>query len=149
MLALLAVLSFAPDFDFLLVAGFDLPMREFHRTWSHSLLSAAVVGLLWARLRPVRFASISGPLVFLVLASHGAIDLLCTADAADHGVMWLWPLDTTRYGWPVLVPIYRRLAESPFTAGGALLFTLLEAVLAGPFWAGGRACRHLYERLTA
>ncbi|GAB4109361.1 MAG: hypothetical protein Kow001_09410 [Acidobacteriota bacterium] len=148
-LVLLGVLSFAPDLDFVLVVCFGLPLRDFHRTWSHSLPLALAVALLWGWFRPRRFAAVSGPLVFAVLASHGAIDLLCTADAADHGVMWFWPLDTTRFGWPVLVPLYRLLADSPFTAGGALLFTLLELVLAGPLWIGGRVCRDLCRRLTA
>ncbi len=148
-LALLAVFSFAPDLDFILVVCFGLPLQDFHRTWSHSLPFALVVALFWARFRPQRFAAVSGLVVFAVLASHGAIDLFCTANAADHGVMWFWPLDATRFGWPVLVPVYRVLADSPFTAGGALLFTLLELVLAGPLWMGGRACRHLCQRLTA
>jgi membrane-bound metal-dependent hydrolase YbcI (DUF457 family) len=67
-LAFLAVLSVSPDFDFLFVVLFDLPMHEFHRTWSHSIIVALVAALLWARLRPKRLAAISPILFFVVLA---------------------------------------------------------------------------------
>ena len=52
--------------------------------------------------------------------------------------MLLWPFTNTRFGWPVLVPLYRLLADSPFSLRGAALFTLLEILLAWPLWMLGQ-----------
>ena len=70
----------------------------------------------------------------MLLASHSVVDLACTADVMDHGVELFWPLLDVRLGWPVLVPLYRLFAESPFSLQGALLFTFLELMLALLLW---------------
>ncbi len=132
--ALAALIAVLPDFDFILVWGWGLPLQHFHRTFSHSLVSFAVVGLLWALLRPNFLNELSAKLVFVLLASHSLIDLACTADVVDHGVKLFWPLLDVRLGWPLLVPLYRVFAESPFSLEGALLFTLLESILALLLW---------------
>ncbi len=132
--ALAALIAVLPDFDFILVWGWGLPLQHFHRTFSHSLVSFAVVGLLWALLRPNFLNELSAKLVFVLLASHSLIDLACTADVVDHGVQLFWPLLDVRLGWPLLVPLYRVFAESPFSLEGALLFTLLESILALLLW---------------
>lgn len=130
---LICLICLLPDFDFgLALAGW--PLASVHRTFSHSLLFTALLTLLWARAWPARWRLISPGLFFAVLASHSVIDLLCTADRFDHGVMLFWPLSDVRLGWPVLVPLYRLLGESPFSLQGAILFTALEAALAWPFW---------------
>ncbi len=144
-LLFLSLLSVAPDFDFALVWGLGWPIREFHRTFSHSLLFAVLVALAFAALRPRILKAVSPGLVLAVLASHAALDLLCTADAADHGVQLFWPFWDGRYGWAVLVPLYRAFAESPFSLLGALRFTLLEILLAAPLWAAGFALRRVVE----
>ena len=132
--ALAALLAVIPDFDFILVWGLGLPLQHFHRTFSHSLISFALVSLFWAFLRPSFLKEVSPQLVFVLLASHSAVDLACTSDVVDHGVELFWPLLDVRLGWPLLVPLYRVFAESPFSLEGALLFTLLELILALLLW---------------
>ncbi len=132
--ALAALLAVLPDFDFILVWGWGAPLQDFHRTFSHSLISFALVSLLWALLRPSFFKEVSSQLVFVLLASHSVVDLACTADVVDHGVELFWPLLDVRLGWPLLVPLYRIFAESPFSLEGACLFTFLESLLALLLW---------------
>lgn len=147
-LVFLATLSVAPDFDFLLVWLFKFPTQEVHRTWSHSIPFALLVSLLWPMIRPRFLKGVSAPLFFAVLMSHGVIDLLCTLDASDHGVMLLWPFSAARFGWPVLVPLYLLFADSPFSAGGALRFTLLELFLAAPLFLLARTLRRFSDYLA-
>ncbi len=127
-------MAILPDFDFVLVWGLGLSLQDFHRTFSHSLISFALVSLLWAFLRPTCLKEVSPQLVFVLLASHSVVDLACTADVMDHGVELFGPLLDVRLGWPVLVPLYRLFAESPFSLQGALLFTFLELMLALLLW---------------
>jgi membrane-bound metal-dependent hydrolase YbcI (DUF457 family) len=147
-LAVLCLLSIVPDFDFFFVWVCGFPMEVWHRTWSHSLFFALTLALLWGLLRPRLLASISPALFFLVLAAHGLLDLFCTADAADHGVMLLWPLSDVRLGWPVLVPLYLELAESPFSLQGTLRFTMLEILLSPLLWFIAWALRNVTGRFT-
>lgn len=132
------LISVLPDFDFALVWGLGLPLREWHRTWSHSLLFAAAVSLLWPFLRPESLQNLTAPLFLAVLSSHGLLDLLCTADTFEHGVMLFWPLSSERYGWEVLVPLYRALAPDPFSGTAVFLFSLLELALAPFLFLSGR-----------
>ena len=134
-LLFLALLSVLPDFDFLLVLSrWGQPQFGHHRTWSHSLLFAGSMTVFWSFLRPGFLRKVSPGLFFSVLISHSILDLLCTSDAADHGVAILWPFIDTRYGWPVLVPLYLQFANSPFSLIGAVKFTTLELLLAGPLF---------------
>ena len=141
--AFICLLCLLPDFDFTLVWAFDLPIREYHRTFSHSLVFFVGLTLIWAWLWPRRLRIVTPTAFFLALASHSMLDLLCTADAYDHGVMLFWPLSEVRLGWPVLVPLYGLFAQSPFSLQGAASFTLLELALAWPFWKAGRALAEL------
>lgn len=141
----LSLMSVAPDFDFALVWGLGWPISEFHRTFSHSLPFAGLAALAFAALRPKFLRSVSPWLVLAVAAGHSALDLLCTADTAHHGVQFFWPFLDERYGWAALVPLYRAFAESPFTLSGALRFTLLELLLAAPLWAAGFALRRAVQ----
>ena len=136
--ACLAVLAILPDFDFFLVWGFDFARNSYHRTFSHSLFFSFLLVSLWAMVRPSRLKELTPAVCFLVLFSHALLDMLCTREAAEHGVMLFWPLTDHRIGWPVLVPLYELFAESPFSAEGTLRFTLLEVVLAVPLWMCGR-----------
>lgn len=138
-LLFLVIVSVAPDFDFFFVWFLGLPMHTFHRTFAHSIPFASALTLLYAWVRPKWLSQISASLFFLVLVSHGLIDLLCTADAYDHGVMLFWPVSTSRWGWSVLVPLYQQFGESPFTLQGALRFSGLELLLAPLWWLLGRA----------
>lgn len=67
-------LTILPDFDFLL--GFT------HRTFTHSLLFALIVGLIISRKNWFYF--------FSIIASHPMIDMLCH-DEPRNGVMLFWP----------------------------------------------------------
>lgn len=135
---LLAGLAVLPDCDFILVWGFGLERISYHRTFSHSLVFFALLALLWGCVRPLRFRRASAGLCFLVLFSHSFLDMLCTVDVIDHGVMLFWPFADHRLGWPILVPLYRFFGETPFSPQGAFRFTLLELLLAGPLWICGR-----------
>jgi membrane-bound metal-dependent hydrolase YbcI (DUF457 family) len=134
----LCVLSFCPDFDFFFVWFLGMPLEAFHRTFSHSLLPVAVATGLFVWFRPARLSAVSGTLFFAVLGSHAVLDMLCTADRLDHGVMLFWPVSDLRLGWPVLVPLYSYFGESPFSPGGFLRFTALEVLLAPLLWLTAR-----------
>ena len=140
--ACLGLFSILPDFDFILVWGFGLPINVYHRTFSPSLLFGAAVALLWMVIRAGRLKTISPALVFAELLSHSFVDMLCTADGLDHGVVFFWPLSNYRMGWPALVPLYLLFGSSPFSLGGALRFTLLEILLALPLWLLVRSARN-------
>ena len=139
--ACLGIVSILPDFDFILVWGFGLPIHIYHRTFSHSLLFGAAMALTWMMIRPERLKVISPLLVFLILLSHGFIDMLCTSDVLDHGVAFFWPFSDYRMGWPILVPLYLFFGSSPFSVAGAIRFTLLELLLAVPLWLSVRSLR--------
>lgn len=141
----LSILALVPDFDFFFVWVLGFPLHEFHRTFSHSLLFALLAAGCFALLRRRLSSSVPPFLVFGVLLSHTLLDAVCTADAAEHGVMLFWPLSDLRVGWPTFVPLYRVFAESPFSVRGALLFTLLELILALPFWLAMRLFRAGWE----
>ncbi len=142
--ALVLLVAILPDFDFALVWGLGLPVDVYHRTFSHSLVAALLLSALYSWFRPPSLKSLAPGVFFVVLISHSLLDILCTADAADHGVMLFWPVSDLRIGWPVLVPLYRQFAESPFSWPGSLRFTVLELLLAGPLWAGVRVLRNRF-----
>jgi len=139
--AFLGFLSILPDFDFIQVWGLGLPIGIYHRTFSHSLLFCMAMALLWMVIRPARLKAISPLLVAMVLLSHSFLDMLCTADVLDHGVVFFWPLSNYHMGWPTLVPLYLFFGSSPFSFSGAIRFTLLEMFLAGPLWLSTRSLR--------
>ena len=143
--ATICLLCLLPDFDFALVA-LGVPLSEAHRTFSHSLAFAVAIALLW-RLWPTARRWIPSRWIFAAVISHGLYDMLCTADAADHGVMLLWPASDWRLGWPILVPLYRLVGETPFSLAGAAGFTLLEAIMAWPLWRLSRTLSNGIRRL--
>ncbi len=146
-LLFLSLLAIAPDFDFALVWGLGWPVHDYHRTFSHSLPAALLAtGIYWL-LRPAWLERVSAKVFFAVVASHAVLDMMCTSDAADHGVQLFWPFASARLGWPVLVPLYRLFAESPFSAEGALRFTALEALLAVFLWMAARGLRNTLAAL--
>ncbi len=145
-LSLICLLCLLPDFDFgLTLLGW--PLETSHRTFSHSLLFSALLTALWAWAWPTCWRWISPRLFFAALASHLVVDMLCTADRFDHGVMLFWPVSEIRLGWPVLVPLYRLVAESPFSVRGAILFTGLEFALAWPLWKSSQAAAGIVRQL--
>ena len=86
-------LANAADADFLLVILFN--SRAWHRSFSHSIILALIVGLglilLLGRQR-IREALVYG----LAFASHGILDFLTTKEGS--GVELLWPFSSARLG---------------------------------------------------
>ncbi|RMF84677.1 MAG: metal-dependent hydrolase [Nitrospinota bacterium] len=147
-LVLAACLSILPDFDFLLVWGLGWPVSSYHRTFSHSLAFAALITMAYTLVTASQRRLLSPWACFVAVSSHPLLDLLCTANAADHGIMVFWPLSRERLGWPVLVPLYRLLAPSPFSLTGALRFTLLEVLISPLLWGTGLAVQKVLRRLS-
>ena len=131
---LLALVAVSPDLDFILVWGLDLPIALYHRTFSHSLFFALSAAIVYRILLPGLQQRFSAGLVLVASLSHSLVDMICTADAADHGVMLFWPFHQLRLGWPLVVPLYAWFSESPFSVEGAFRFTVLEIVLAPLYW---------------
>lgn len=101
-----ALLANAPDLDFFLV--FTLHSREWHRGFTHSLVFASFVCLLFvlaAGKRRLRDALAYG----LAFASHGILDFLTTK--IGGGVELFWPFSAERLllGWAGLSELPSRL----------------------------------------
>jgi inner membrane protein len=105
-----AILANAPDLDFVLV--FTLHSRAWHRGFTHSLVFAGFVCLLFVVTlgkRNLRDALAYG----LAFASHGLLDFLTTK--AGGGVELFWPFSAERLllGWAGLSELPSKLP--PFT----------------------------------
>jgi len=90
-----ALLAISPDFDFLA----SLITRNFslHRTATHSLFTALVVGMLLA---VIEFRSIKwrrGLFYATLIGSHGILDWATTESKAS-GPELFWPISNERYG---------------------------------------------------
>ncbi len=101
-----AILANAPDLDFLLV--FTLHSRAWHRGFTHSLVFAGFVCLLFVLAsgkRRLRDALAYG----LAFASHCILDFLTTK--AGGGVEMFWPFSAERLmlGWAGLSELPSRL----------------------------------------
>ena len=91
-----AFLANAADFDFIL--AFILHSRAWHRGFSHSVIFALIVCLIFMLFlgkRHIREAIVYG----LAFASHGALDYVTTKEGG--GVKLLWPFSSERlvFGW--------------------------------------------------
>lgn len=101
----MVALSLLPDLDvvaFRLGIPYEAPFG--HRGASHSLVAAALVGLVVGLWRP-RVGAMAG----LVVASHGLLDALTDG---GHGVALLWPWDEARIFAP-----WRPLPVAPIGRG--------------------------------
>jgi len=139
----LATLALLPDIDFVaraLVPG--VPLFD-HRGFTHSLVFAALVGLVvgWVLLvtrsdRPFAWAALAAA----VVASHGLLDLI---GDSELGVELLWPFSTVR-----LIPL--QLLPDPALAPPLLQHFLVplaeEAVLFLPAWLYAFTPRSLLPR---
>lgn len=119
-----ALLANAADFDFALVWAFG--SRAWHRGFTHSLVFAAAVGLVfaaaWGRGR-LREAAGYG----LAYASHAALDWFTTKEGG--GLELLWPASGERFGLRMwgLSEIPSRLPPS-----GVMKALLLEVIIFAP-----------------
>jgi inner membrane protein len=134
--ALLIAVACLPDLD---VVAFSLGIPYHapfgHRGASHSLLLAAVSGLLvglaaWAFKLPALRVGLA---IAIVMATHGLLDTLTDGGL---GVALLWPFSDARYFAPwrpiPVAPIGRRLIEAP-----GLTLMLYECVLFLPVFLVG------------
>jgi len=129
----LSALSVLPDVDFVaFMVGIPYRHPFGHRGMTHSLLFAALIGLVVAlglrlRRQPVLLDAI---LAAVVVASHGVLDAMTTGGL---GVEFFWPVDTHRYFLP-----WRFIPVAPLGAGmlsaRGLSVLLTEVVLFLPAW---------------
>jgi inner membrane protein len=119
-----AFVANAADLDFLLV--FALHSKAWHRGFSHSIIFALLVCLLFALSVGKRY--VKEALAYgLAFASHGVLDYLTTKEGG--GVELLWPFSTER-----LVPGWWGLSELPsrLPLTGILKALVLEFVIFTP-----------------
>lgn len=125
-LALLAgaFLANAADFDFALVRAFG--SRAWHRGFTHSLVFAAAVGLVFVAVAGrARLREAAG--YGLAFASHAVLDWLTTKEGG--GVELLWPASEERMGLRLwgLSEVPSRLPPS-----GVMKALLVELLIFGP-----------------
>ncbi|HEV2802085.1 MAG TPA: metal-dependent hydrolase [Pyrinomonadaceae bacterium] len=122
-----ASLANAADLDFLLVIAFH--SRAWHRGFTHSLVFAACVTLLfvfafghWRRAR-------DGAAYGLAFASHCILDFLTTKEGG--GVELLWPFSTDRFAlsWAGLSELPSRLPPLTVLKWLAVEFALFAPLL--------------------
>lgn len=135
-----ALLANAPDLDFFLV--FTLHSRAWHRGFTHSLVFAGLVCLLFVLTlgrRRLRDALAYG----LAFASHCMLDFLTTK--AGGGVELFWPFSAERlsFGWAGLSELPSRLP--PLTI---LKWLLAEVIIFAPILLAVLFWRRSLERRT-
>jgi membrane-bound metal-dependent hydrolase YbcI (DUF457 family) len=137
-----AFLANAADFDFLLV--FTLGSRAWHRGFSHSLIFASIVCLVFMLLigRNRLREAISYGLAF---ASHSILDYVTTKEGG--GVELLWPFSSERLGleWIGLSELPSKLSAMEIIRAlivEFLIFAPLLALIVGlSKYARGRSTR--------
>ena len=130
----MSALAMLPDADVIaFVLRIPYAATWGHRGASHSLLlAAAVAGVVAAGTRLARGPAVkAGLLTLAALGSHGLLDAMTTGGL---GAALLWPLDDTRYFFPL-----RPIPVAPIGAGmlsrRGLYVVLVELLLFLPFWA--------------
>jgi len=135
-----ALLANAPDLDFFLV--FTLHSKAWHRGFTHSLVFAGLVCLLFI-LTLGRRRLRDGLAYGLAFASHGIVDFLTTK--AGGGVELFWPFSAERLalGWVGLSELPSRLPPLD-----VLKWLLVEFCLFAPVLLAVLFRRHMVERRT-
>lgn len=121
-----AIVSNAPDFDFLLV--FALHSKSWHRGFTHSIVFAIIVYLLSSLVlgkRRLQEALAYG----LTFGSHGILDYLTSKEGT--GVELLWPFSDEKLilGWRGLSEVPSRLPPSGIIKALALELGLFTPLL--------------------
>ena len=126
LLAASAVMAVAPDLDIL--AGS-------HRTYSHSVGAAAIVGVVsWLALRARGLSGAAAAVSTAAYASHLPLDWLSKDTSYPSGLTGLWPFTMTFYksGWDVFGEISRRYWLPQEFVLGNLRAAAWEFVLVAP-----------------
>ncbi len=124
------LLASLPDLDFIPILLWNLPKDDFHRTYSHSLIFAVLVGILLASLYQLIFKRHLKHLFWLlpvVIATHGLMDACCLDLFPPCGVMYLWPF-SKHYFYFNIPHVY---SVGSFQAQG---YYTLEALSRTFFW---------------
>ena len=121
-----AFLANAADFDFALV--FILHSKAWHRGFSHSIILALIVCLIFLLLLGklhIREAIAYG----LAFASHGILDYVTTKEGG--GVELLWPFSSERlvFGWVGLSELPSRMPPIEIVKSLVLEFALFTPLL--------------------
>src|SRR5258708_10216404 len=90
-----SLLAISPDFDFAIstiTGDYDL-----HRTGTHSLVTALVVGMLLAVVEFRAFNWRRGLLYSTLIGSHAMLDWAATKAAHTSGPALFWPITSQRY----------------------------------------------------
>ena len=124
------LLPVLPDLDvFGRAVGIPFYSAWGHRGVSHSLLAAAVIGIVAALLVHRRLGARPALLAVyfaLITASHGVLDALTTG---GPGVAFFAPFDSTRYFFPWRPIPVSPLASHFFSAWGWRVFTAELAMI--------------------
>jgi inner membrane protein len=137
-LAVYSAISVVPDLD-VISGAFDLrhPHPFSHRGATHSPAAAALVAVAAAAVAHVRNRSAVGVglAVFLVVVSHGVIDML---GQGGKGVAVLWPLSDARFHAPVRVlpsvPVEQRFSTTAGLEVAAVHLLLCSPLLLYALW---------------
>lgn len=132
MLVLGIFCAILPDADvlaFKLGIPYEHPMG--HRGFTHSLLFAAMIGLLSALFikRKGLAIRISWPYFSICAASHGVLDAMTNGGL---GIAFFWPFDNTRYFLP-----WHPIQVSPIGASAFLSEWGLRVITSELVWIGG------------
>ena len=121
-----AFLANAADLDFVLV--FALRSKAWHRSFSHSITFALVVGLIFVLScgrRYLREAVAYG----LAFASHGVLDYLTTKEGGGVELLWPFSADRLSFGWVGLSELPSRLPAMEIVKSLAVEFILFMPLL--------------------
>ena len=121
-----ALLANAADFDFALV--FLLQSKTWHRGFSHSIIFALIVGLLFAFIlgwRHIKEALAYG----LAFASHSVLDYVTTKEGGGVNLLWLFSSERTGLRWVGLSELPSRMRPMEIVTSLILEFVLFGLLL--------------------
>lgn len=140
-LAAAMILPIVPDFDFALVWLGGLPVTVWHRTFSHSLIFSAAMGLLaavWVRRRGVGTPRAAFWFVATLVLSHALVDMCGHGHGIPgRGVTLFWPFwqKFVAFPWQFLPPgrhgqpeVYLRTAVLEFALLAPIAWLYVRAL---------------------
>jgi len=109
----LVVMASIPDLD-LVIGFFAGNVNLYHHLWTHSVVFAALAGVLFGTAVQIfarRGGAWAGFLGCLAVLSHILIDWLAADHAAPYGVQALWPFSRNFYLFPA--PLFPEVVRNP------------------------------------